>query len=113
MSFSFTAQGSPKEVIAAVGQHAAAHDHMPNSFSDAINTELAVLPDDATVELSTHGHVGWSKDQTDGGINLHCTIRVSVPPIDPPRPAPPVELEAEPAEIAASDVGTVGSVISP
>lgn len=75
MSFSFTAAGTPKEVIAEVGKQAANQSGVPKGFADSINDQLSGLPDGAAVRLVCYGHTGWSDGQSDD-ISLHATISV-------------------------------------
>jgi hypothetical protein len=86
MSFSFTASGTPKNCIATIGQQAAVSDSCPQAFADAINGELAALPERSHVSVSCYGHTGWGTAQTKGEISLHATINVLVDerPVDPP-----------------------------
>src|SRR4051812_28838242 len=76
MSFSFNAAGTPKECIAEVGKAAANQPAIPNQFADAINGQLAGLPDDSEVTLVAFGHTGWSEGQMVGQLNLHATLDV-------------------------------------
>lgn len=76
MSFSFTAAGTPKQAIATVGQQAAVMPQCPQAFADAINGQLAGLPENATVDLQAYGHTGFGAAQTKGEISLHVTINV-------------------------------------
>lgn len=78
MSFSFNAAGRPKDLIREVGDQAANLDQVPNQFADAINEQLAALPDDAECTLVCHGHTGWTENQTTGQISLHATLDVRV-----------------------------------
>lgn len=83
MSFSFTAAGSPKDIIAEVGRQAAALEQVPNGFADSLNDQLGRLPEDAEVTLSCYGHTGWHEGQTSGQISLHAQMDVR---ITAPRP---------------------------
>jgi hypothetical protein len=76
MSFSFTASGSPREVIAEVGRQAAQTPQIPQRFADALNEQLHGLPAEAEVTLSTYGHTGWQENATSGQISLHATADV-------------------------------------
>lgn len=77
MSFSFSASGTPKQAIRIVGEEAAVAPQVPQAFADAINGQLAALPEDASVSLTAHGHTGWGVAQTKGEISLHLTISVT------------------------------------
>lgn len=74
MSFSFTASGDPKQVIATVGKEAANQAGVPNGFADSINEQLGGLPEHAEVTLSVHGHTGSNAGQMQGNITLHAQI---------------------------------------
>lgn len=74
MSFSFTANGTPKEVIAENGKQAANQPGVPKGFADSINDQLASLPEQAEVTLSCHGHTGTNPGQMQGNLTLHAQI---------------------------------------
>lgn len=95
MSFSFSANGNPKNCIATVGQQAASTPQVPQEFADAISNQLSGLPAHASVSLSAYGHTGWGEGQTQGEISLHLTMQVAVGPL--PEDAPAAE-EADEAE---------------
>ena len=75
MSFSFTAGGSPTEVIAEVGRQTA-NPKFPPAFADTINAQLSGLPRDASVELAASGSTGWGEAQTSGTIHLSMSMNV-------------------------------------
>lgn len=83
MSFSFTASGNREAALATVGQQPSA----PPEFVALIQSQLSLLPEDATVSLSAYGHTGWGKDQIAGEISLHCSINVTTPRAHQPEPA--------------------------
>lgn len=74
MSFSFTAAGTPKEIIATVGKEAANNAAMPNSFGDAVIGQLERLPDDVETTLSCYGHTERNPGQMQGNLLLHAQI---------------------------------------
>lgn len=74
MSFSFTAAGTPKEVIAVVGKEAANQPGVPKGFADSVNDQLSGLPDDCEATLSCHGHTGTNDGQLQGNLTLHAQI---------------------------------------
>jgi hypothetical protein len=98
MSFSFSASGTPSEVIAKVGQEAAVTPECPQQFADAINNQLTRLPAGATVSLSAYGHTGWGSAQTKGEISLHATVNVEAVASVAAEPAP--QPKSEPTDEA-------------
>jgi hypothetical protein len=91
MSFAFNAAGTPKEAVAQVGEFAAANEQMPNALADAINEQLAGLPDEAEVTLVTHGHVGRNPGQMAGQIVMSATIDFRVEKAEQPDADPTAE----------------------
>lgn len=89
MSFSFTANGKPKDIIREVGQQAAVNPQLPQDFADAINLQLGQLPEDAAVGLTCHGHTGWGQAQTFGKIELHVELIITA--MNHPAAKPPVD----------------------
>lgn len=73
MSFSFTAAGTPKELIAEVGKQTGPTG-APRGFIDAVNDQLSRLPEDAEVTVSLSGHTERVAGQISGGITLHAQL---------------------------------------
>lgn len=95
MSFSFTAAGSPREVIRSAAEQAAPLSQVPQPFMDAVNGQLSALPDDAEVTLVCHGHTGWADGQRSGQLSLNAQIDVRVAQPGAPEASPDVNPGAE------------------
>lgn len=78
MSFSFSTTGTREEVLSRVGT-APQDSNAPEDFCTVIASQLSLLPENASVQLSAFGHTGWGQSQLSGEISLHCTIQASVP----------------------------------
>lgn len=87
MSFSFTAAGTPNEVIRSAAEQAAPQQ-VPQPFMDAINGALSSVPTDAEVTLVAHGHTGWAEGQRSGQLSLSATMDVRLAQVAPPEASP-------------------------
>lgn len=113
MSFSFTAAGTPGEVIRSAAEQAATQQ-VPQPFMDAVNGALSGVPDDAEVTLVCHGHTGWAEGQRSGQLSLNAQMDVRVAQPAAPEASPETNPGAErfpegftqdePAGPSASDV---------
>lgn len=84
MSFSFTAAGTPKDIVAEVGRQAANTESFPQNFADAVNDQLARLPEDVETTLSCYGHTERNPGQLQGNILLHAQIDWRTHTLAPP-----------------------------
>lgn len=84
MSFSFTAAGTPKEIIATVGKEGANNEALPNAFADAVIGQLERLPDDVETTLSCYGHTERNPGQLSGNLLLHAQIDWRTTTLAPP-----------------------------
>lgn len=74
MSFSFSTSGTPKEVIAEVGQQAASQAGVPQGFADSMNSLIGQLPDDYEVTLSANGRTVFDRSTANGQLTLQAQV---------------------------------------